>query len=863
MRIFNIDITRKGISPVVQVTEHDAMSRFFTLILRNGNADYEPPENPSYSVWYKTKDSTGWYDTIEEPDNGTHPAVVASGNMFTIEIAEAATTSCGELALMITGDDGYQLTVTGILTKSADIPGYDSSEVENYYNVYITRMQENAARAENAAATAIEYGATVEVDETAQQLIITHTDNTEDVQTWVTEAEAWAVGQRDGVDVPSTDETYHNNAKYYAQAAAQSAASLTVDTELSSTSTNPVQNKVIDATVTELKNDLEPYNYSVTDNLYSPKFITNGYSLNINTGDLDVFATHSVTDYIPVTVGETLYASCQSTTRRIEIQSSYVPRICFYDAEKVFIANSGVQDSHATVPLNAKYMRFSSYILPNIPDVMIGTTIVPYITFSTIADDYRDKTTSLGNAINSAQNDIRSIAYVDKIVSIGAELTWTSGYVTAGGNIRSSDSYHYSELISVTPGDVISTNNSFRFVTAYVNGSAVESMGAEYVTSYTVPDTVTAVIVTLGVSQTLVNHTYKVIFDGLAQHVKAIEDKIDGATFDNDKTVFRATAASLTNGEMLEACSNIDNKKGDTITFYANLVASGFGSVTVGHGYNMAYGASVTVDATTVTITSGTTADYYHANHGLTIDKFLMIKISHTDNARADIQIATADGQFSIAASHVSWGGCKGDVFALSTNSTLSDVKLTSDFADFERDIFLFGDSYVGLGDNARYATVLINNGYTNLMIDGWGGRNSSNAILSFRQVIAVAKPELLIWALGMNDADTSSAINSSYKSCLDEVIATCEAYGITPILTTIPNTPTRLHTYKNAYVHQLCSENDYRCIDFAKAVGAEAAESGWWAGMLNEDNVHPTELGAQALYARFLIDVPEIANLK
>lgn len=41
-----------------------------------------------------------------------------------------------------------------------------------------------------------------------------------------------------------------------AQAAAQSAASLTVDTELSSTSTNPVQNKVIDATVTELKNDL-------------------------------------------------------------------------------------------------------------------------------------------------------------------------------------------------------------------------------------------------------------------------------------------------------------------------------------------------------------------------------------------------------------------------------------------------------------------------------------------------------------------------------------------------------------------------------------------------------------------------------
>ena len=30
------------------------------------------------------------------------------------------------------------------------------------------------------------------------------------------EAESWAVGQRDGEDVPSTDPTYHNNAKYYA-----------------------------------------------------------------------------------------------------------------------------------------------------------------------------------------------------------------------------------------------------------------------------------------------------------------------------------------------------------------------------------------------------------------------------------------------------------------------------------------------------------------------------------------------------------------------------------------------------------------------------------------------------------------------
>lgn len=37
------------------------------------------------------------------------------------------------------------------------------------------------------------------------------------------DAEAWAVGKRHGVDVPSTDPTYHNNAKYYAEQAGDSA----------------------------------------------------------------------------------------------------------------------------------------------------------------------------------------------------------------------------------------------------------------------------------------------------------------------------------------------------------------------------------------------------------------------------------------------------------------------------------------------------------------------------------------------------------------------------------------------------------------------------------------------------------------
>lgn len=46
------------------------------------------------------------------------------------------------------------------------------------------------------------------------------------------DSEAWAVGQREGVDVPDTDETYQNNSKYYSQQSANSAQSaLTTKTE--------------------------------------------------------------------------------------------------------------------------------------------------------------------------------------------------------------------------------------------------------------------------------------------------------------------------------------------------------------------------------------------------------------------------------------------------------------------------------------------------------------------------------------------------------------------------------------------------------------------------------------------------------
>ena len=83
-------------------------------------------------------------------------------------------------------------------------------------------------------------------------------------------SEGFAVGQQNGTDVASGSPYYENNAKYYAEQAEASAQSLTVDSVLSTSSTNPVQNKVI---TTELNNKAN------TDGLYEN--FTSGNSLQL------------------------------------------------------------------------------------------------------------------------------------------------------------------------------------------------------------------------------------------------------------------------------------------------------------------------------------------------------------------------------------------------------------------------------------------------------------------------------------------------------------------------------------------------------------------------------------------------------
>ena len=75
------------------------------------------------------------------------------------------------------------------------------------------------------------------------------------------DAEAWAVGQRNGQDVPPTDPTYHNNAKYWAGQSGTSTLSSMADVDI----VNPTTGQIIEYSSTSAKWENKDLDASIVD----------------------------------------------------------------------------------------------------------------------------------------------------------------------------------------------------------------------------------------------------------------------------------------------------------------------------------------------------------------------------------------------------------------------------------------------------------------------------------------------------------------------------------------------------------------------------------------------------------------------
>ena len=331
----------------------------------------------------------------------------------------------------------------------------------------------------------------------------------------------------------------------------------------------------------------------------------------------------------------------------------------------------------------------------------------------------------------------------------------------------------------------------------------------------------------------------------------------DTAIKKNAPVSWIAKADSLAANTNLIAVENVDNKKNDVLS--ATAFFSTFSSLTVAHGFQLDYGAWCVVDGENISTYYGenATQDSQMA-HGLTISDFLTVIIKHKEGQNAEITIMTNGGQFTTPSDVSHWYSSIGDVRVFGAQA-MTGVEVSYGLSDSRHDVWLFVDSYGSAGSSSRVPRQIQNLGYDSFLACGHGGANSAHIYPQFEKLIALAQPKVCVWMIGMNNPDSSSAINASWKSYAEQFVAACEARGIIPVFTTIPNVPNYRHTFKNAWI----KASGYRYVDWAKAVGAESAGSSWYTGMLSSDNVHPTELGAKALAMRTVLDVPELAMVE
>jgi len=147
--------------------------------------------------YYKEQAATSATNAATSESNASGSASAASGS------ASSASASSLEA-------EGYAKGTQGGTPVTSGSPYYEANA--KYYKEQAATSATNAATSEGNAATS----------ETNARLSATAASGSANTASQkALDSEAWAVGQRNGQDVPATDPTYENNAKYWAQQAAQ------------------------------------------------------------------------------------------------------------------------------------------------------------------------------------------------------------------------------------------------------------------------------------------------------------------------------------------------------------------------------------------------------------------------------------------------------------------------------------------------------------------------------------------------------------------------------------------------------------------------------------------------------------------
>lgn len=644
------------------------------------------------------------------------------------------------------------------------------------------------------------------------------------------------------VYVNTTDgKWYYHNGTAWVAGGTYNSQGIDTDTTLL-VSGAPADAKATGDAVSDLKTQLlEEYTDTVTEDLDTTW--TDGYTPPNGSGS-SISNSYERTDFLPVQEGDIF--KYQNTNFRFRY-------VAACDSSRNYIESSGATEASSyTVPSGISFIRLTRY-----------KTTTAAVKYTHTVTAYRNNLTGdverIDSEIDNINNDIDGIEselgdienaiiaqeYKEESTDIlNSGITWTSGYKDKSGVTGASSDYKYSNKIAVREGDVIhysNTNFKFRFITAYNDGSAVSASGAQDVNSFTVPSGINYVILSIYVARENIDILRERTTTESSAYVKPIP------------LGYMMQKGNLSNGERL-TLPFMQVKNYNRIVFNANITS--FSSVRYSLGT-----AKVEVNDTNLLITNGNGTSLDPIPHSLTIGNNITLIIeTETEEYINHVRVCSDGTVFDYNTKFFAQSESAAQ-YIESVDSALTECVLSWVSESVNAPIWLFGDSYFAWYYNQGWTYYLAQDGFAeNVMLNGYSGQASNTAYNALVNLLAITTPKIVVWCLGMNNADNATAyqpataVNATWKDYYDKILELEKKYGFELVLYTTPTTPKWDNSFKDAIVRN----SQHRYIEIDKAVRIDDSGN-WITGALNTDDTHPTESGAKIIYHRFLADLPEI----
>ena len=272
-------------------------------------------------------------------------------------------------------------------------------------------------------------------------------------------------------------------------------------------------------------------------------------------------------------------------------------------------------------------------------------------------------------------------------------------------------------------------------------------------------------------------------------------------------------------------------------TFAANIDSFGEnGVIYIGKGKNTVDGCYLEINSKNLILhTNGLNNEITSdtRNHGRNMAGYVIVDIEVSYGSAA-VTLTTNDGQYTCS---FVFEGKRGEIFAASENCTLNNASFAWSTNVYEQPVWIIGDETVGSNSNKSWAHQIIGAKFTNVLLMGANGVDSTLALAEFKNALVKGTPTYAVWAFG---AESGAA----YDANLAEFISVCKTNRVIPVLTTQLLAFNADNAAKNAAV--VASGEKY--IDFASLESDE--------GILLDGEY--TENGAKTLFAKLLVDFPE-----